>query len=96
MPPLTSTKYVVFGNVGSDAGYWVWDGNGWHHVGGWGVEQMLEVSSALRIMGEAARFKTPNLANSVTKSVAEFVQRELGAHLPGEKEGSQVVVIIAA
>jgi hypothetical protein len=90
-----ATKYIVFGNIGSDAGYYVWDGHGWKHVGGWGVEQMLEVSSALKIMGEAARFKTPDLANSVTQSVSEFVQRELSAHLPGEKGGNQVVVIVA-
>lgn len=90
-----ATKFIVMGNIGSDAGYWVWDGHGWKHVGGWGVEQMLEVSSALKIMGEATRLKTPNLATSVTKTMAEFVQKELSAHLPGEKEGSQVVVIVA-
>jgi len=89
-----ATKYVVFGNRGSDAGYNVWDGHGWKHVGGWGIEQMLEVGSALKIMGEATRFKTPELAASVTNTVAAFVQKELNAHLPGEKEGSQIVVII--
>jgi hypothetical protein len=79
-------RFIVIGNIGSDAGYWVWDGNGWHHVGGWGVEQLAEVSAALSIMREATRLKTPGLADAATK----FVQKQLGAHI---KEGGGVVII---
>ena len=92
-----ATKFIVLGNPGSDAGYRVWDGHGWRHVGGWGVEQMVEVGAALKIIGEAARFKTPGLSEAVTRSVAEFAEKELGSHLSnGQKEGgSQIVVIVA-
>lgn len=94
--PFT-TKFIVLGNRGSDAGYYVWDGHGWRHVGGWAVEQMVEVGAALKVIGEAARFKTPGLAESVTKSVAEFAEKELGNHLSNHQKegGGQVVVIVA-
>ncbi|HKS95278.1 MAG TPA: hypothetical protein VJV74_03995 [Terriglobia bacterium] len=82
--------FIVIGNIGSDAGYWVWDGHEWKHVGGWGVEQLAEVTAALNIMRESTRFKTPGMAAAATKTVAEFAQKQLGAHL---KEGGSVVVI---
>ncbi len=83
-------QYIVIGNIGSDAGYWVWDGHGWKHVGGWGVDQLAEVSAALNIMREATRLKTPGLAAAATKTVSEFVEKQLGAHI---KEGGGVVII---
>ena len=42
-------QFIVIGNIGSDAGYWVWDGHEWKHVGGWGVEQLAEVTAALNM-----------------------------------------------
>ena len=36
-------RYLVLGNIGSDAGYWVFSNGHWQHVGGWGVESILEV-----------------------------------------------------
>jgi hypothetical protein len=83
-------RFIVIGNIGSDAGYWVWDGNGFHHVGGWGVDQLVEVSAALNIMREATRLKTPGLADAAAKTVAEFAQKQLASHV---KEGSGVVII---
>jgi hypothetical protein len=82
-------RFIVIGHIGSDAGYWVWDGNHWKHVGGWGVEQLVEVTAALNIMREATRFKNPALAEAATKTVAEFAQKQLGEHL---KEGGVVVI----
>jgi hypothetical protein len=70
----------AFGNIGSDAGYWVFRDGHWVHVGGWQIEAKVELSQALKILGETARLKTPGLADSVTKGLAEFVQKELGAH----------------
>lgn len=81
--------FIVIGNIGSDAGYWEWDGHEWKHVGGWGVEQLTEVAAALNIMRESTRFKTPGLAVAATRTVAEFAQKQLGEHL----KGSGVVVI---
>jgi hypothetical protein len=84
--------FIVIGNIGSDAGYWVWDGNGWHHVGGWGVDQLAEVSAALNIMRQATQLKTPGLAEAATKTVAEFVQKQLGAHIKGAGAGTVIVM----
>jgi hypothetical protein len=90
-------KFVVFGQIGSDAGYWVLGPDGkWHHVGGWGVENIVEVSRALNVLSEAARFKTPGLAESVTKRLSEFVQKELNEHLGEQLKGGGGVVIINA
>jgi hypothetical protein len=86
-------RYIVIGNIGSDAGYWVFDGNGWHHVGGWGVDRLQEVSAALNIMREASRLKTPGLADAATKVVSEFLNKELAGHL---KEGGAAGTVILA
>ena len=83
-------RYIVIGNIGSDASYWVWDGHGWRHVGGWGVDRLQEVSAALNIMREASRLKTPGLAESATKVVSEFLNKELQGHL---KEGAGTIII---
>jgi hypothetical protein len=63
-------------------------------VGGWAVEQLAEVSSALNIMREATRLKTPGLAEAAAKSVSDFVTKQLGQHLKeGGKEGPAVVIL---
>jgi len=83
-------KFIVIGNIGSDAGYWYWDGTGWHHVGGWAIEQLAEVSAALTIIRSSTQLKAPGLAEAATKVVAAFVQQQLGAHI---KEGGGAVII---
>ena len=87
-------QFVIIGQQGSDAGYWVWDGHGFHHVGGWGVDQLAEVSAAINIMREATRLKAPGLAESAARTVGEFVTKQLAAHV-GEigKQGGTVVVV---
>lgn len=90
-------RYIVIGHIGSDAGYWYWDGHGWHHVGGWGPEQLAEVSSALNIIRESTRFKTPGLAEAATRTVTELVQKQLGtlSHVKeAGKEGTPLVIIV--
>jgi hypothetical protein len=82
-------KFIVIGPIGTDAGYWEWDGNGWHHVGGWGVDRLQEVSAALNIMREATQLKTPGLAEAASKVVAEFLSKELKGHI---KEGGTVIL----
>lgn len=86
-------RTIIIGNIGSDAGYWVIDSTGIHHVGGWGVEAMVEFTSAIRIMGEATRLKTPGLAEAAVKTVREFAETELSKHLKDGAAGSVVVVL---
>jgi hypothetical protein len=91
-------SFYVIGPRGSDAGYWYWDGHSWVHVGGWGVDQLAEVSAAINIMVQATRLKKPGLAEAATKTVADFVQNQLAAHVKasgGVKEGGGVVIIAA-
>jgi hypothetical protein len=88
-------KLIVIGRIGSDAGYWTFENGHWVHHGGWGIEQLADVTRAMTILGEAARLKTPGLADLASKSLSEFVQKELGAHL-GEQLKSGGVVIINA
>jgi hypothetical protein len=89
-------RLIVIGQIGSDAGYWVFENGHWVHHGGWGIEQLAEVGRALNILGDAARLKTPGLSELVSKSVGEFVTRELGAHLGDHAKGGTVVIVNAA
>jgi len=82
--------YIVIGNIGSDAGYWIFDGHVWRHVGGWGVDRLQEVSAALSIMRDASRLKTPGLAEAAAKVVSEFLNKELQGHV---KEGAGTVIL---
>jgi hypothetical protein len=38
-------RYIVLGNIGSDAGYWIFSDGQWQHVGGWGVDSIREVQA---------------------------------------------------
>jgi hypothetical protein len=97
--PFTVSQFIVIGPRGTDAGYNVWDGHGWKHVGGWGIEQLAEVRNALNIMGQASTLKTPGLSTAVTKAVSDMVTKELGANLGGpagatSPAGTNVVVVV--
>lgn len=87
---------IVIGQIGSDAGYWTFENGHWVHHGGWGIEQLADVTRAMTILGEAARLKTPGLADLASKSIGEFVQKELGAHLGNQLKGGGVVIINAS
>lgn len=89
-------KIIVIGHIGSDAGYWTLENGHWVHHGGWGIDQLADVNRALTILGEAARLKTPGLADLASKSIGEFVQKEIGAHLGDTLKGANGVVIINA
>ena len=85
---------VVIGHVGSDAGWSYLGPDGkWHHVGGWGVDAIADVRSALSILGEASRLKAPSVGDGVSKTMFEFVENELTAHL-GDKLTQGGVVIV--
>ena len=87
---------IVIGRVGSDAGWWSFENGHWVHHGGWGSEQLAEVTRAMTILSEAARLKTPGLADSVSKGLGEFVQKELDAHLGAQLKEGGIVIINAA
>lgn len=84
---------IIIGNIGSDGGYTVIDGTGIHHVGGWGAGALAEFTTAVSIMGQASRLKTPGLAEAAVKSVQSFVETQLTQHLKGSGEGTVVVVL---
>jgi hypothetical protein len=88
-------KMIVLGKVGSDAGYWSFENGHWVHHGGWGVDSLADVSRSLEILSEAARLRTPGLADSVSKHLSDVVSRELTAHLGDQLKGGGVVVINA-
>jgi hypothetical protein len=89
-------KLIVIGQIGSDAGYWTFENGHWVHHGGWAIEQLADVTRAMAILGEAARLKTPGLADVASKSIGEFVQKELAAHLGEQLKGGGVVIINAS
>ena len=84
---------IIIGSFGSDAGYWIIDDTGAHHVGGWGVDAMSEFRSAVRIIGEATQLKTPGLREAAIKSVQGFAQEQLAKYV---KDGAGSVVIMLA
>jgi len=86
-------RFIVIGNIGSDAGYWVIDANGIHHVGGWGIEQMAEFSTATQILRQAVQLKTPGLAEAAVKSVLAFAEGQLKQNLQGGATGQTVVLV---
>jgi hypothetical protein len=57
------------------------------------LKSWWKLSSALNIMREATRLKTPGLAEAATKSVSDFVTKELGTYL--REAGTTGVVVIA-
>ncbi|MEI9932219.1 MAG: hypothetical protein WDM89_17165 [Rhizomicrobium sp.] len=86
-----STHLVLFGNFGSDAGYWYIGADGKiHHVPGWNPEQLSEVSKVVSILGQLAALKTPGLAERVSSVLTEFVQKEVGAYA---KEAGGISII---
>ena len=88
---------IVLGQVGSDAGYWYLGSDGkWHHVGGWSVETLADVTRAVSILGQAAQLKTPGLADAVGKSLIGLVEKEMGAHLGKQLKEGGVVIVNAA
>jgi hypothetical protein len=74
-------RIVIIGSIGSDAGYWYLDGTGLHHVGGWGVDQLVEFRAAIDVIGAATRFKTPGMADAAIKSVQAFAEKQIAQHL---------------
>jgi hypothetical protein len=89
----TTMKMIVLGGFGSDAGYWSFENGHWVHHGGWEIDQLVDVSRSLSILGEAARLKTPGLADTVSRELGASVEKALTAHLGGQLGGGSVVIV---
>jgi hypothetical protein len=87
-----ATRLIVVGSIGSDAGYWVLGPDGWHHVGGWAPEAMVEMTRAISLLAQAPQLKTPGLANAYSKELMAFVDREISSHVKDTTGGVIVVV----
>jgi hypothetical protein len=86
-------RFIVIGNIGSDAGYWVIDENGIHHVGGWGTEKLAEFSAAANILRQAVQLKTPAVAEAAVKSVVRFAEEQIKANVKESGQGATVVLV---
>lgn len=82
-------QYIVLGNIGSDAGYWVYRDGHWEHVGGWGVDSLREVQAGLAVLKASTQLRTPELA----QSVAELVTKAIGPELAEHAGGGHTVII---
>jgi hypothetical protein len=86
-------KFIVIGNPGSDAGYWVIDANGVHHVGGWATEKMVEFSAAAKILRDAVQIRTPGIAEAAVKSVVRFAEEQIKGNIKETGQGATVVLV---
>jgi hypothetical protein len=84
-------KFIVIGQIGSDAGYWEFVDGHWVHVGGWAPEAVQEFSRAVNIAAQTAALKTPGLADAASRSLMEFAQKAISAHVKGA--GPTVVIL---
>ncbi len=92
-PEKEQPMHIIIGNIGSDAGYWVIDDTGIHHVGGWGTGELAEFSSAVNILSQATKLKAPGLAQAAVKSVQSYVETQLAQHVKGSGKDTVVVVL---
>jgi len=86
-------RFIIIGNIGSDAGYWIIDSTGIHHVGGWGVERLAEFSAAAGILRQAVQLKTPGVAEAAVKSVLRFAEDQLKEYVKEGGAGSTIVLV---
>lgn len=77
--------YVILGNSGSDAGYWVLDERGLHHVGGWGIDSLVEVRAGLDVLKAAVHLKSPGIAEAIGELVTKAIGPALAEHVGGER-----------
>lgn len=83
---------ILGGGFGSDAGYWTIENGHLVHHGGWEVNQLLDVSRQLAILGMAARLQTPGLAAGIVQNLGPALEKSLGGHLGDQASGGVVIV----
>jgi hypothetical protein len=81
--------FIIIGSIGSDAGYWVVDGTGVHHVAGWGTDSLLEVQAGLEVLKASVHLKSPRLASEV----AELVTKAIGPELAKLGGGERTIIV---
>ena len=77
MPALMTSRGIIVGPIGSDAGYWVLGPNGFHRVGGWGREAMAEVTAAVTVLSAASQVTN----RGVQSRMLEVAQSALKPHM---------------
>jgi hypothetical protein len=82
-------RYIILGNIGSDAGYWELVNGRLVHHGGWGVDSLRDVQAGLAILKSAAQLRTPGLA----EEIAGLVEKHLGSELAEHAGGAHTIVI---
>lgn len=85
---------IVFGHIGSDAGYWEFVNGKLVHVPGWAPEALAEVATAARMLSAATALKNPDVVNKVAGVLSDFVDREVSSHTKAGA-GATTVVILA-
>ena len=76
--------YYISSGVFTDAGGWYIGPDGKiHKVPGWNPEAMVDLARAVNIIGDAARLKTPGLADQTLRGVMEFAQKEFANNIKG-------------
>jgi hypothetical protein len=74
---------VIFGYVGSDAGFTYIDSTGIHHSGGGNRDSAVEFDHAISILKTACKMKSPELARAVVQSVWPFAEQQIKEHFKG-------------
>lgn len=72
----TQVVLATFGNVGSDAGYWILTPNGLVHVGGWEPALAIEFTAALTAVNAAVTMKNTQLRDQIASSAATFINTQ--------------------
>jgi hypothetical protein len=86
---------MIIVHLGSDAPGWYIGPDGQiHYFEGWGIESLREVQLAIQAIEVVSRLRTPRLADGITKTLAGFVNKELGSHI-GANAGDAGVVVLA-
>ena len=85
---------VVIGRIGTDAPY-VWiDSHGHVHVvPGWNPEAYAEFTTAVNILSEASKLKTPE-STRLIQSALEIVEKSMPSLNMKEGEGASTVVVV--
>ena len=74
------------------------DGHGGYvvkRVPGWNPEQMVELSSALKVLAAASRLKQFDVAKTIVDAAARLAQSELG-HVVGGEHGAGAPIVVVA
>jgi len=91
MPPNEPETIIIIGPF-TDAGYTTIENGHIVHHGGWEAGSLNETRAAVNVLREATQFKSPGVADSVSRLAVDVLTRELGGAL-ANAAGSTTIVI---